>query len=360
MLTSQTHFLNFWIYFFFSVVEKAEHFQVWIKHYKTEHEKPYALGMEQIQQSHDGDDPATSCLLNPSQIAPSLLEISMFPPLNTLPSIQHQARNKTAVSKSLLAPRPFSTLQSQIHDGWKRPLRSSSPTISPPHHAHWPCPSVLHLYGSWAPPGMVTPCCFPTSNLPLPWCNLRPLAWALGFMYLQHPNGISHSAHQKLQRSPPLIQLQEPDWVFRSHPKADLCPHHSLSAQSCTLTFLSACFGWQRFLLSWTVDRSHRHQIGGVGCQVLHNSAVVGAIHLQQLRRVPTEWPIEDLVAGHAVWCRSPADLEAVRPGVWDENLSWTDFLWKKHEKMGMSMQFMVSGCSPRSTVDLTSRRWKI
>jgi len=165
LLPKLTFSISGYIYFF-SVVEKAVHFQVWIKHYKTEHEKPYALGMEQIQQSHDGDDPATSCLLNPSQIAPSLLEISLFPPLNTLPSIQHQARNKTAVSKSLLAPRPFSTLQSQIHDGWKRPLRSSSPTISPPHHAHWPCPSVLHLHGSWTSPGMW---------LSLPWactpCN---------------------------------------------------------------------------------------------------------------------------------------------------------------------------------------------
>ena len=32
---------------------------------------------------------------------------------------------------------------------------------NPPNHAHWPCPSVPHLHGSWTPPGTVTP--------PPPW-----------------------------------------------------------------------------------------------------------------------------------------------------------------------------------------------
>ena len=52
------------------------------------------------------------------------------------------------------------------YEGWSRIIESfrikmtsqipkSNP--NPSHHAHWPRPSVPHPYGSWTPPGMVTP-----------------------------------------------------------------------------------------------------------------------------------------------------------------------------------------------------------
>ena len=44
------------------------------------------------------------------------------------------------------------------HQCWKRPPRSSSPTIHPlPIFPTEPCPSVQNLNTSWTPPGMVTP-----------------------------------------------------------------------------------------------------------------------------------------------------------------------------------------------------------
>jgi len=38
-------------------------------------------------------------------------------------------------------------MESQNHEGWKRPLTSPNPT--PPHHALWLQPSVPHLPSSW-------------------------------------------------------------------------------------------------------------------------------------------------------------------------------------------------------------------
>jgi len=57
--------------------------------------------------------------------------------------------------------------ESQAHQGWKRPPRSSSPTVHPsPIILTKPCPSTQRLHVPWTPPG--------PSPAPAPCAGLHP------------------------------------------------------------------------------------------------------------------------------------------------------------------------------------------
>lgn len=87
--------------------------------------------------------------------------------------------------------------ESQNHRGWKKPTRSSSPTIPlSPTALTKPCPSAENLNVPWTPPGLVT--------APPPWD-------CVGTSLVQNLNG------------QPKISWKTPEIPISSAPKGDSC-----------------------------------------------------------------------------------------------------------------------------------------